>query len=247
MSTDLKKIIKFMQRLAYDAEKIIRKHKSFKTMDKGRHDVVTEIDLMIERHCIERIKRVYPNATIVSEEYNKDNLLGKNCFVIDPIDGTKNFAHGLALWGFQIAYVENGETLASIVYLPDLNMFVSAIKDKGTFLNNKSIHINKSRDVDHSLWIVEGKPEKWHLGEMLASDSMGVRSMGCASISFIFVALGQIDGIVVYRIKNAWDILPGLFACECAGLCCKAFDNGTYIVTTNQNLLDYACEKLSKK
>ena len=76
---------------------------------------------------------------------------------------------------------------------------------------------------------------------------MGVRSMGCTSISFIFVALGQIDGIVVYRIKNAWDILPGLFACECAGLCCKAFDNGTYIVTTNQNLLDYACEKLSKK
>ena len=244
MSTDLKKIIKFMQRLAYDAEKIIRKHKSFKTMDKGRHDVVTEIDLMIERHCIERIKRAYPNATIVSEEYNKDNLLGKNCFVIDPIDGTKNFAHGLALWGFQMAYVENGETLASVMNLPELHYFIKAIKGQCTTCNGINISYQPC-DLEHSLWIVDGNSVRDLIWNDLYHDAQGARSAGCSVFAYAMIVAGKISGVINHKAK-VWDVLPGYFACENAGLYCKMLDNGIQIVTVSPNLLDYACEKLSK-
>lgn len=244
MSTNLIKIANFMQRLAYDAEKIVRKHKIFKTMDKGRHDVVTEIDLMIERHCIERIKQAYPNATVVSEEYNKDNLLGNSCFVIDPIDGTKNFAHGLVLWGFQMAYVENGETLVSVINLPELHYFTKAIKGQGTTCNGKHISY-KPCDLEHSLWLVDGNNARGLIWDDLYRDAQGARNTGSSAYAYSMMVAGKVSG-VINRKAWAWDVLPGYFACENAGLYCKMLDNGIQIVTVSPNLLDYACEKLSK-
>ncbi len=248
MSTNLIKIANFMQRLAYDAERIVRRHKvsAAHTMDKATkfagHDIVTDLDLMIEKHCIEKIKRNYPQVTIVSEEFNSDSDLSNACFVIDPIDGTKNFFHGLPFWGFQMAYVENGETVASVIYLPVLHYFVKAVKGHGTLVNGKKATVSPT-PLEHSLWLVDGNKVRDIIWRDLYRDSLGARSLGCSSVTYTFLLAGKISGII-NRTAPVWDVLPGFFACQNAGLSCMRLKNGIQIATTSQGLLDYASKKL---
>ena len=248
MSTNFIKVANFMQKLAYDAERIIRRHKAGAThaTDKAGkkvgHDIVTDIDLMIEKHCIEKIKRAYPQATLVSEEFNSDSTLTDSCFVIDPIDGTKNFFHGLPFWGFQIAYVEHGEVVASVINVPALHYFVKAIKGVGTFVNGKKVVI-KPISLEHSLWLVDGNRVKEIIWLDLYRDCLGARSLGCSSVTYTFLLAGKISGII-NRMAPAWDVLPGYFACENAGLHCVTLKNGIQVATVSKELLDYATKKL---
>lgn len=106
----------------------------FDTINKGgENDLVTNLDLEIERFLIDEIKKQYPNFDIVSEEFNTNNKITENCFVIDPIDGTINFANNLPLWGIQVACIKNGKTIASVISLPRINEFYYA-DETGAYL-----------------------------------------------------------------------------------------------------------------
>ena len=104
-------------------------------------DLVTSFDYEVERFLIDRIEKEYPGYSIISEEFNTDKKLTDNCFTIDPIDGTVNFAHGNPLWGIQVCAVESGKPCASVIYLPRLNEFYHA-NEIGSFLNGNPIHVN---------------------------------------------------------------------------------------------------------
>ena len=112
--------LKFLIDLVKDAKLMITDN--YQVESKGDNgDLVTDIDYKIEEYFINKIKEKYPSFFIVSEEYNSDKLLTKNCFVIDPIDGTINFANHLPLWGIQIACIKDGEICASVIYLAKLD------------------------------------------------------------------------------------------------------------------------------
>ena len=241
--TDYLKYARFMERLARDAEKIYLKHKkSFKIIDKGVCDVVTDVDLIIERHCIDEIQKAYPSASIVSEEFNSDEIVTESCFTIDPIDGTKNFSHGLPFWGFQMAYFENGNVVASVINCPELKLFITAFKGGGTFCNGKRVQIHDT-DFAHSMWLLDGNEVRRLIWDDLAKNTHGARSLGGSAPSYALVLAGR--GLCLVNKKAfPWDIFPGFFACENAGFHCAMLNNGFQIVAPNKEILDYAISKL---
>ena len=131
----------FIKRIVREAEKLLAR--DFAVYAKGREgDLVTDIDYLVERFLIERIRAEYPDFAIISEEFNADTELSDNCFIIDPIDGTKNFANGLPLWGIQVACRKNGETIASVISMPALKEFYFA-NESGAYLNGKKISVRE--------------------------------------------------------------------------------------------------------
>ena len=136
----MNKDTRFLIDLVKNANKLITDE--FEVKAKGNDgDLVTNFDLEIENYMIEQIKENYPDFTIVSEEYNSDNNLTDNCFTIDPIDGTINFANRLPLWGIQVACIRNGKTCSSVIFLPKLNELYYA-DETGAFLNGEKIQVN---------------------------------------------------------------------------------------------------------
>jgi len=169
-------------------------------------DLVTDFDLAIERFLVSEVKKEYPDFDIVSEEFNSAGQLTENCFTIDPIDGTVNFAHGLPLWGIQVACVRGGKTVASVIYMPKLGELYHA-DESGAYLNGKSIRVsslpfNKSL-LDFSVPVA-------------GVNKRNTRATYCAAVQFAWVAAGRLGGIY-HRNRNLWDIVPGRYLVEQAG------------------------------
>ena len=129
--------LKFLIELVKGASLLIDDEFEVKAKD-DNGDLVTNFDYEIEKYIIDKIKEKYPNFSIVSEEYNNKEGLADNCFTIDPIDGTINFAHNIPLWGIQVACIKNKKTCAAVIYLPKLDELYYA-DENGAFLNEKSI------------------------------------------------------------------------------------------------------------
>ena len=117
----------FLIDIVLRASDIARQPFAIAQKDKGG-DLVTTADLEMERFMIREIETHYPDFDVISEEFNPTNKLTPNCFIIDPLDGTINFAHGLPLWGIQVAMVRKGKICGSVIYLPDMSELYFADK-----------------------------------------------------------------------------------------------------------------------
>lgn len=176
-------------------------------------DLVTNFDYEIEKYIIDRIKEKYPDFAIVSEEYNSGNSLTENCFTIDPIDGTINFAHNIPLWGIQIACIKNNNTCAAVIYLPKLNELYYA-DENGAFMNNDPISVNE-KDIKRGLYTVEGPGNI--LGEFkMKEQSPNYRDFHCAAVNFAYVACGKLSA-TNFVWDTLWDYIPGQYIVEQAG------------------------------
>ena len=153
------KEIDFLLRMVEDAETIISEGK-IKVNEKGSDDLVTNLDLEVENYIISNIKKEFPDFDIVSEEFNCSKTLSQNCFTIDPIDGTINFANGMANWATEIACIKNGELVASIIYMPLLDEYYFAVKGEGAFLNEEKIKVKPSA-ISMSIYSVNGSHNKY--------------------------------------------------------------------------------------
>ena len=109
--------LKFLIDVVKGASLLITDEFEVKAKDE-KGDLVTNFDYEIEKYIIDKIQEKYPNFSIISEEYNSDKQLSENCFTIDPIDGTINFANNIPLWAIQIACIKNKKTCAAVIYLP---------------------------------------------------------------------------------------------------------------------------------
>ena len=206
----------------------------FDTMNKdGENDLVTNLDFEIEKFLIEEIKRQYPNFDIVSEEFHTNHKITENCFIIDPIDGTINFANHLPLWGIQVACRKNGKTIASVISLPSINEFYYA-DETGAYLNDNKISV-KEVPIKNALYSIDGNNNLPSMKRMRKYSS-NRRNFGGVCISMAFVASGRIHG-AVYRSDKPWDYEPGLFICKMAGACIKSID-GFHAAAMNQEFLD---------
>lgn len=208
----------------------------------GECDLVTSLDLKIEKYLIDKIKINYPSFDIVSEEYNENNKITENCFIIDPIDGTINFANNLPLWGIQVACVKNGKTIASVISLPRINEFYYA-DETGAYLNGNRINVNEV-PIKYALYAIDGN-NNLPCMQRMKKYSPNRRNFGGVCISMSFVASGRIHG-AVFRSDKPWDYEPGLFICKMAGASIKSI-NGFHAAAMNDEFLNILELETAKK
>lgn len=232
------KYINFMQKAVTMGAKIVKQTKTLRLIDKGEFDIVTNVDLEIERSILKLAKKLIPKIPIISEESCANNCLPKTCFVIDPVDGTKNFSHGLPLWGIQMAYLEDGEAVASVLYCPEIKVKVMSAKGYGTYTNGKQMLL-EPKNLDHSLVYVDGPQNlRWRVAEFLDRRVQGVRLVGSTCVGFSMVSSGMLDGYI-YMCNHPWDLLPGLCASRNSGLYVFDNDGKMAIVANSPRLLEF--------
>jgi myo-inositol-1(or 4)-monophosphatase len=206
------KEVEFLIDIVKKAEKISQEAFVVKAKG-GESDLVTNLDVKIEEFLIGEIKKHYPKFDIVSEEENYNKIPTDNCFIIDPIDGTINFANNVPLWAIQIAMKKGGKTVASVIDMPKINEFYYA-DETGAYLNGNKISV-KEVPIKNALYAIDGNNNLQAMIRMKKHAS-GKRNFGGVCVSMAFTAAGRIHG-AVYRSDKAWDYEPGLFLIKMAG------------------------------
>lgn len=207
------KELDFLVKIVKKAGELIDDNLEVRAKD-NNGDLVTNFDFEIENFLIAEIKKEYPDFAVVSEEYNSEKSITKNCFVIDPIDGTVNFAHGLPLWGIQIACIKDRKTCAAVISLPALGEFYEA-DESGAFLNEKRITVNKF-DVSKGLCDIEGSEKRKKQPKALTM-LRHIRSLNSSAVVFAWVAAGKLSAAAYVGIDKPWDYVPGEYLVEKAG------------------------------
>ena len=137
------------------------KLKNFKYLKKGPSDFVTNSDIKAEKIIIDELKKARPNYSIISEENGTEkNNDKKNTWIIDPIDGTVNFLHGIPHFAISIALKSNDEIVSGLIFDPIKNELFFAEKDNGAFFNNHRIKVSKKNELNNCLFVTGGKIKK---------------------------------------------------------------------------------------
>jgi len=205
----------------------------FEINAKGNNgDLVTNFDFEIEKYIIDKIKQNYPDFSVVSEEYNREKELTDNCFTVDPIDGTINFAHNIPLWGIQVACIRDKKTCAAVIYIPKMNELFYA-DENGAYLNDEPINVN-SFDSRKGLYSVEG-PNRLSGQVKMKQINPHCRDFFCAAINYAWVACGRLSA-TIFRKDSLWDYIPGQYIVEKAGGVIYN-DNGAHIAANNNEFL----------
>ena len=192
-------------------------------MHKGRIDLVTETDMAVEVMLKKELAALLPSSDFLAEETAKDTEPGELTWIIDPVDGTTNFAHGLPFVANSIALWRRDRVVLGMVNLPLLGERFTAVEGQGAFLNGKPISVTDQAELVNCL-IGTGFPYdvEAHLDEVLRQlrtilpRAQGIRRPGAAALDLAFVACGRLDGFYE-RSLNAWDTAAGLLLVNEAG------------------------------
>lgn len=194
-------ILQFLIEITKEASALVTN--KFKVNQKGdAYDLITNLDVEIEEFLINKINVKFPDFDIVSEEKNFNHNVTKNCFIIDPIDGTINFANKLPLWGIQIACLINSEPVAAVIYLPRMNELYSADKN-GAYLNGEKIATNVV-PIKNTLYSIDGT-NNLPIMEKMRPFSSGRRNLGAVCVSMAFLSCGRLHG-ALFRSDKPWDL-----------------------------------------
>ncbi len=205
----------------------------FEINAKGNNgDLVTNFDFEIEKYIIDKIKQNYPDFSVVSEEYNSEKKLTDNCFTVDPIDGTINFAHNIPLWGIQVACIRDKKTCAAVIYLPKLNELYYA-DESGSFLNGEKISVN-NLDTTRGVYTVDG-PNSLPNQIRMRNINPHCRDFFCAAVDYSWVACGRLSATIFIK-DTPWDYIPGEFIVKQAGGVIYN-ENGCHIAANNNEFL----------
>ena len=209
---------------------------------KGPSDFVTNADTHAEKIIINELLKSKKNYSILSEEAgfikNKDE---KNIWIIDPIDGTSNFLHGIPHFAISIALKSDNEIVSGIILDPIKNEMFFAEKNNGSYLNNKRIRVSKKKDLNKCLFATNGTKFK--------NVDLNSRKTGCAALDMAYVAAGRFDG---YFQENLclWDIAAGIILINEAGGNINSFDltkkEKIEILASSTSINEKMLEKLNK-
>lgn len=194
--------------------------KKAKIKIKSNKSLVGEADLKANSLIIETIKKYYPQHSILSEETGFEDNKSDYKWVIDPLDGTHNYLHGIPFFGTSIALEFKNEVILGLLHFPILGFTAIAEKGKGAFLNGKRINVSNRQGVDHSLILFEfsyaNRKEKISFLENIMHKTVDVRNFGCAVYHLLLVACGRSDAYVILT-TNEWDVAAGFLIAEEAG------------------------------
>ena len=176
---------------------------------KGPSDFVSNADTKAEKIIINELMKAKKNYSILSEECgSKINSDSENVWIIDPIDGTINFLHGVPHFAISIALKSNNEIVSGLIYDPIKDEMFYAEKNNGAFFNNQRIKVSKKKDIEGCLFGTGGK-------EKIEADLI-TRKSGSAALDMAYVAAGRYDGYFQNNL-NLWDIAAGIIIVKEAG------------------------------
>ena len=208
---------------------------------KGPADFVTNADLKAEKIIIEELKKARPNYSIISEESGIENNKDKNnTWIIDPIDGTVNFLHGVPHFAISIALKSNDEIVSGLILDPIKNEMFFAEKENGAFFNSHRMKVSKKNDLNDCLFVTGGKIKQ----EL----NLPYRKSGCAALDMAYVAAGRYDGYFQHDL-NLWDIAAGIILVKEAGGILNEIDlsvnNNIKIIASSTGINSKLLEKLT--
>ncbi len=208
---------------------------------KGPSDFVTNADLKVEKIIIEELKKARPNYSIISEENgNENNKDRENTWIIDPIDGTINFLHGIPHFAISIALKSKNEIVSGLIYDPIKDEMFYAEKNNGAFFNNQRMRVSNKNKINECLFVTGGK---------ITNDyNFSYRKSGCAALDMAYVAAGRYDGYFQNNL-NLWDIAAGIIMVKEAGGVLNKIDlsinNNIKIIASSADINTKLLEKLN--
>lgn len=236
----LKVAVKAAKRAGKYLKKVCGKIKEFE--DKGGFDPVTEADKKSEEIIKQTILKTFPQHQITGEESGTTAQLSEFRWVVDPLDGTKNFLHGVPYFCISIAIFRGKDLFAGVIYNPLLDEIFWALKGKGAYRNNRSIRVSSIKKMEEAL-IVTGFPHraKEHFEEYskmfrkVFLKSQGIRRMGAAALDLAYTACGFFEGFFEMKL-NPWDIAAGALLVKEAGGTVSDFEGGNSFFETGDIL-----------
>ena len=176
---------------------------------KGPRDFVTKTDKMVEKILIEELSKSKRKYSFITEENGIiKNADEENVWIIDPIDGTINFLHGIPHFAISIALRTNKKIVSAVIFDPIKNEIFYSEKDNGSYFNNQRIRVSKKNDLDECLFGTNIQGVK--------STNLNVRCSGSAALDLAYVSSGRLDGFFQNNL-NIWDVAAGLLLIDEAG------------------------------
>lgn len=222
---DFTKELKFAKDLVLGAGDILARGRKTRPRVKlkGRVDLVTEIDLKSEKYIKRRINKTFPNHAILAEESGRTENRSPCLWIIDPLDGTTNYAHGYPAYCVSIALMVEGKITLGVVYDPNLNELFYTAQGRGAFLNNRRISVSGETKLSCSL-LATGFPydiADTHIDNLgnfarMYKAARGIRRGGSAALDMCYLACGRFDGFWELKL-HPWDTAAGILLIREAG------------------------------
>ncbi len=234
-----------LERLARQAGHILRASytRAHQVEYKGVIDLVTEVDHQSEAFLLGEIQRLFPGHRIMSEEAGLIPGGEGDLWLVDPLDGTVNYSHGVPFFSVSIAYAHNGSVTIGVVYEPLRDELFSAERGGGASLNGQRLSVSSASDLNTSL-LVTGFPydirttahDNLDHYARFAKLSQGVRRLGSAALDLCYIAAGRFDGYWELSLKP-WDVAAGGLIAEEAGAATTTLDGEPDYLTPPCSLL----------
>jgi len=252
---------RFIKQLVVGSGKILRREfRSIGVAGKSKSDaldIVTHVDLLAEKNIISAIKRKFPKHQILSEEAGDNQLKSDHLWVIDPLDGTLNFARGIPEFVTQVAYIKNGQIEFAAVYDPMNSQLFYAQRGKGAFCNGKQIKCSQVKDYKNCIVTLNAfyNTDTLKLINKVSTASKNrhfrVRNTGALGLAGVYTASGKFD----YLISNSgkfWDYAPPAMILKEAGCVVKNFKGKDWkftdkeFIAGNKTLVNSVLKVLAK-
>ena len=209
ISANLNVMIKAAEKASKSVIRDFGEVEKLQVSKKGPYDFVTKTDKYVEKILIEELSNIKKNYSYLTEETGIINNTDKdNIWIIDPIDGTTNFLHGIPHFAICIALKSKGEIVSGLIFDPIKDEMFFAEKDKGAFMNNQRLRVSKKNSIDDCLFSSNHEGVKF--------SNLNMRYSGCAALDLAYVASGRLDGFFHNNI-NLWDVAAGEILVKEAG------------------------------
>ena len=236
MNLDLEKICIQMTEVCLETGKFIRQEaqhfKKSAVEYKGNADMVSYVDKTAEKQIVNSLSQILPEAGFLAEEKTADKLGLRYTWIIDPLDGTTNFIHGLPCYCISIALAEGSEIIAGVIYEINQDECFYAWKSGPAFLNKQIIQVSSASKLNESLFATgfayyryEKMQAYMQVFDELLRNSHGIRRLGSAAVDMAYVACGRLEGFYEYGL-NPWDVAAGIIIVKQAGGFVSDFSGG---------------------
>ncbi len=222
---------------------------------KGRHDFVTYVDKTAEKQIVEGLQKILPDSGFITEEKTIATTQKQYMWIVDPLDGTTNFIHGLPCFSISIGLMRDSKLVMGVVYEINKDECFYAWEDSKAYLDGQEIRVSDTRSLNDSL-LATGFPyhdytrlEKYlELFTWCLHNTHGIRRLGSAAVDLAYVACGRFEAFFEYGL-NAWDVAGGAFIVQQAGGRVTDFEGGDdfifngELVASNQGIGDEFLDK----
>ena len=209
ISSNLNIMIKAAEKASKSVIRDFGEVEKLQVSKKGPRDFVTKTDKNVEKILIEELSKTKKNYSFLSEEVGSiENKDKDNIWIIDPIDGTTNFLHGIPHFAICIALESKKEIINGLIFDPIKDEMFYAEKNKGAYLNNKRLRVSNKNLIDECLFSSNHEGVKF--------SNLNMRYSGCAALDLAYVASGRLDGFFHNKI-NIWDVAAGGLLVQEAG------------------------------